>query len=73
MGWGLMLISWGLLGLSYWAALEAMGIPGLDPIAQLPRYTASVSLAMDPSVPTALRKTALPCICMKAFSAFTMS
>ncbi|MFH1921191.1 MAG: lysylphosphatidylglycerol synthase transmembrane domain-containing protein [Planctomycetota bacterium] len=46
MGWGLMVLSWGLLGLSYWATLEAMGIPGLDPIAQLPRYTASVSLAM---------------------------
>jgi len=44
-GWALLVLSWGLLGLSYWATLQAMGIAGLDPIGQLPRYTASVSLA----------------------------
>jgi len=34
------------MGLSYWATLEAMGIPGLDPLGELPRYTASVALAV---------------------------
>jgi hypothetical protein len=46
MGWGFMALAWVLLGLSYWATLEAMGIPGLDPVGQLPRYTASVAMAM---------------------------
>ena len=46
MGWCSMTLAWALLGLSYWATLEAMAIPGLDPIGELPRYTASVSLAM---------------------------
>jgi hypothetical protein len=45
-GWLLMSLAWALLGLSYWATLEAMAIPGLDPIGELPRYTACVSLAM---------------------------
>ena len=45
-GWALMTLAWALLGLSYWAALEAMAIPGLDPIGELPRYTAAVALAM---------------------------
>ncbi len=45
-GWVLMTLAWALLGLSYWATLEAMAMPGLDPIGELPRYTASVSLAM---------------------------
>lgn len=45
LGWGFMILSWGMLGLSYWATLRAMGIEGLDPVAQLPRYTASVALA----------------------------
>jgi hypothetical protein len=45
MGWALMALTWVLLGLSYWATLQAMGIPGLDPIGQLPRYTACVALA----------------------------
>ena len=45
-GWVLMALGWFLLGLSYWATLRAMDIPGLDPIGELPRYTASVSLAM---------------------------
>ncbi len=45
-GWLLNLGGWFILGLSYWATLKAMGISGLDPIGQLPRYTAAVSLAM---------------------------
>lgn len=45
-GWVLMTLAWALLGLSYWATLEAMAIPGLDPIGELPRYTAAVALAM---------------------------
>jgi len=45
-GWALMTLAWALLGLSYWATLEAMAIPGLDPIGELPRYTAAVALAM---------------------------
>jgi len=46
LGWALMTLCWVLLGLSYWATLQAMGIPGLDPVGQLPRYTAAVALAM---------------------------
>jgi len=46
MGFGLMTLQWCLLGLSYWATLRAMGVPDLDPLTQLPRYTASVALAM---------------------------
>jgi hypothetical protein len=34
-GWLLMSLAWALLGLSYWATLEAMAIPGLDPIDEL--------------------------------------
>jgi len=45
-GWGLMTLGWVILGLSYWATLRGMGIAGLDPVRELPRYTASVSLAM---------------------------
>ena len=46
MGFGLMTLQWCLLGLSYWATLRAMGVPDLDPLTHLPRYTASVALAM---------------------------
>jgi uncharacterized membrane protein YbhN (UPF0104 family) len=46
LGWVAMTICWCILGLSYWAVLRAMDIPGLDPVGQLPRYTAAVSLAM---------------------------
>jgi uncharacterized membrane protein YbhN (UPF0104 family) len=45
-GWGLMALGWVVLGLSYWATLKALQVPNLDLLAQLPRYTASVSLAM---------------------------
>lgn len=46
LGWLLSLAGWMLLGLSYWAALRAMGIEGLDPIGHLPRYVAGVALAV---------------------------
>ncbi len=46
LGWAAMTFGWCLMGLSYWAVLRAMAIPGLDPVAQLPRYVAAVSLAM---------------------------
>lgn len=45
-GWGMMTICWAMLALSLWATLKAMGIEGLDLIADFPRYLASVSLAM---------------------------
>ncbi len=46
LGWIAMTVGWCLLGLSYWAVLQGMGIPGLEPVGQLPRYLAAVSLAM---------------------------
>lgn len=45
-GWALSLVGWALLGVSYWATLRAMGIEGLDPVADLPRYVAGVALAV---------------------------
>lgn len=45
-GWVMMTICWGMLALSLWATLKAMGIEGLDVILDFPRYVASVSLAM---------------------------
>ncbi|NLS90805.1 MAG: flippase-like domain-containing protein [Planctomycetaceae bacterium] len=45
-GWITMTVCWGLLALSFWATLKAMGIEGLDLIRDFPRYLASVSLAM---------------------------
>ena len=45
-GWVLMALGWFILGLSYWATLRAMDIGGLDPIGELPLYTASVSFAV---------------------------
>ncbi len=44
-GWGLMIFMWLLWGLSYWATLRAMGVPAIDPVAELPVYTLTVSLA----------------------------
>ena len=46
LGWICMTLVWGLLGLSLWAVLKAMGVPDADPIRQLHLYTAGVSLAM---------------------------
>ena len=45
-GWMMMTLCWGMLALSLWATLKAMGINGLDLIVDFPRYLASVSLAM---------------------------
>lgn len=45
-GWVMMTICWGMLALSLWATLKAMGIEGLDLVTDFPRYVASVSLAM---------------------------
>ena len=45
-GWLLSLVGWALMALSYYATLRALGIEGLDPVADLPRYTAGVALAV---------------------------
>ncbi len=45
-GWAHMTLGWVLLGLSFYAVLRAMGIACDNPLAELPRYTASVSLAV---------------------------
>lgn len=45
-GWVLSLLGWVLMALSYYATLRALGIEGLDPVADLPRYTAGVALAV---------------------------
>ncbi len=45
-GWVFSLTGWLLLGMSYWATLRAMGIEGLDPLSDLPRYVAGVALAV---------------------------
>lgn len=45
-GWLAVSLGWCLMGLSLWATLRGMGITGLDPIAELPLYTASVALAV---------------------------
>lgn len=45
-GWLMSLLGWVLLGLSYWAALRAMGVAGVDPLGHLPRYVAGVALAV---------------------------
>jgi uncharacterized membrane protein YbhN (UPF0104 family) len=44
-GWVLMALSWGLLGMSLWAVLRAMGTDGTDLVGQLHLYTAAVALA----------------------------
>ncbi len=46
LGWLLMLVGWGLLGVSFWAILQAIGTENLSLAADLPLYTAAVSLAM---------------------------
>ena len=46
LGWLLMSIGWGLMGLAYWATFRAMGLPGIQGLAELPRYTAAVALAV---------------------------
>ena len=45
LGWGLMSLSWLLMGVCYWATLQAMGIDMGAPWEYLPRLVASVALA----------------------------
>ena len=45
-GWLMMTLCWVLLAASLWATLKAMGIEGIDLVADMPRYMASVALAM---------------------------
>ncbi len=44
-GWIAMFVAWILLGVSFWAVLQSMGIPGPSLLRSLPGYVASVSLA----------------------------
>jgi glycosyltransferase 2 family protein len=45
LGWALNVLGWTLLGLSYWAALRALGAASGSPWASLHLYVASVALA----------------------------
>jgi uncharacterized membrane protein YbhN (UPF0104 family) len=44
LGWACMAVGWAMMGLSYWATLWAMGVPG-NPLHEIPRLSASVALA----------------------------
>lgn len=46
LGSGLLTLGWFVMGLSLWAVLRSMGLGEANPLVELPRYTASVSLAM---------------------------
>jgi uncharacterized membrane protein YbhN (UPF0104 family) len=46
LGWALMSVGWVFMGLAYWATFRAMGLPRIEGLAELPRYTAAVSLAV---------------------------
>jgi glycosyltransferase 2 family protein len=46
MGWMLDFLGWVLMALSYYATLQALGIEGIDPVADLPRFAAGVALAV---------------------------
>jgi uncharacterized membrane protein YbhN (UPF0104 family) len=45
-GWIGMLLVWGLLGLSLWATIRALGVDSLGPLEHFTGYLAAVSLAM---------------------------
>ncbi|NIL98468.1 MAG: hypothetical protein GTO53_11275 [Planctomycetales bacterium] len=45
-GWIAMAAGWLLLALSLWAVMRALGIEGLHPVADLPYYTAAVTLSV---------------------------
>ncbi len=45
-GWAYMTVCWVVLGASFWMVLEGMGVGDLDPLADLPLYTAAVALAL---------------------------
>ena len=44
-GWILNAVGWVILGLSYWAVLQSLGVGSPNPVEQLPLDTAAVSLA----------------------------
>jgi glycosyltransferase 2 family protein len=44
LGWCAATIGWLVSGLSLWACLKSTGTPNLEPVAQLPLYTAAVAL-----------------------------
>lgn len=44
-GWAAMTVGWVFTGLSLWAVLRAMEVPGLAPLAHLPIYTAGVAMS----------------------------
>ncbi len=46
LGWILMSIGWVFMGLAYWATIRALCLPGIESLAELPRYTAAVALAV---------------------------
>jgi glycosyltransferase 2 family protein len=46
LSWVLMTIGWALMGLAFWATLQAMGLHDAEGFAGLPRYTAAVALAI---------------------------
>jgi len=46
MGWLLMSIGWMFSGLAYWATLRGVGLSEIEGLAELPRYTAAVALAV---------------------------
>ena len=45
LGWACMAVGWAMMGLSYWATLRAMAVPGGDVLTEIPRFSASVALA----------------------------
>ena len=45
LGWLGMGVGWAVMGLSFWATLRGMDLPGTDVLPELPRFTASVALA----------------------------
>ena len=45
LGWLLMSVGWIFMGMAFWATCKAMGIP-VDGMAELPRFTAAVALAV---------------------------
>jgi hypothetical protein len=46
LGWVFMSIGWVFMGLAYWATVRALCLPGTESLAELPRYTAAVALAV---------------------------
>lgn len=38
LGWACMAVGWAMMGLSYWATLRAMAVPGGDVLTEIPRF-----------------------------------